>query len=423
MGAVSKSEHSDVLRQLYPRVLAKTLGLTRTLPDAEDAVHDALERALKTWPESGAPDSPEAWLVTVAANAYRDRLRRGRREELREDALEALAQMSPWVRIAVGEPEIVRGWKDELLRLLFACCHPSLDDGESAALALATIIGLSTNEIASAFVVAPRSMEQRLTRARQRLRERGDCEGAVPDKSHDRVAAVLRAIHLLFNEGYWSTHDDAPIRAELCRLAIGLARSLLEAFPTAAEAAGLLSLLILHDARRGARLNQQGEPIPLPEQDRARWDRGAIAAATVLLERALAAKQVGPFQVEAAIAAVHCRARSAEETDWREIADLYALLEGFRPTPAVRVNRAFAVARAEGPARGLALIDANDIVDASSYPYVHLVRGTLLGELDRFEEARTSLALAYEHARNAHERAQIGARMRELEAAAGRTSP
>jgi RNA polymerase sigma factor (sigma-70 family) len=228
---LSPAAHGEVLRSLYPRVLAKTLGLTRSLPEAEDAVHDAIERALKSWPESGTPDSPEAWLMTVAGNSFRDRLRRGRREELQEDALEVLAQMSPWVRIAVAEPEIARGWKDELLRLLFACCHPALDEGESAALALATVVGLSTSEIAAAFIAAPRSMEQRLTRARQRLRERGDYEGSAPDQSHDRVAAVLRAIHLLFNEGYWSTHDDAPIRAELCRLAIGLARSLLEAFP------------------------------------------------------------------------------------------------------------------------------------------------------------------------------------------------
>lgn len=418
METLSPAAHAEILRGLYPRVLAKTLGLTRSLPDAEDAVHDAIERALDRWPESGLPDSPEAWLVTVAGNSFRDRLRRGRREELHVDALEALAQMSPWVRIAVGESEIARGWKDELLRLLFACCHPALDEGESAALALATVVGLSTTEIASAFVAAPRSMEQRLTRARQRLRERGDYEGSAPDQSHARVAAVLRTIHLLFNEGYWSTHDDAPIRAELCRLAIGLARSLLEVFPAAAEAAGLLSLLLLHDARRAARLNQQGEPIPMPEQDRGRWDNDAIATATVLLERALAAEQAGPFQVEAAIAAVHCHARTAEETDWREIAALYALLEGFRPTPAVRVNRAFAVARAEGPAAGLALIDASDVVGISSYPYVHLVRGTLLGELGRGEEARRSLALADEQARNAHERAQIRARMTNLEAAA-----
>jgi RNA polymerase sigma-70 factor (ECF subfamily) len=399
--------HAELLRQLYPRVLAKTLGLTRSLPDAEDAVQDAIERALKAWSESELPASPEAWLVTVAANAHRDRLRRRRREEPGEDALETLAQMSPWVRIATAEPEVARGWKDELLRLLFACCHPALDDGESAALALATVVGLSTSEIAAAFVVAPRSMEQRLTRARQRLRERGDYEGAVPDESYDRVGAVLRAIHLLFNEGYWSTRDDTPIRTELCRLAIGLARSLLQAFPKVAEAAGLLSLLLLHDARRGGRVDERGEPVPLPDQDRSRWDHDAIAAATLLLERTLAFEQPGPFQIEAAIAAVHCRARVAEDTDWQEIAALYALLEASQPTPAVRVNRAFAVARAIGPAAGLALIDDDGIAAPSSYPYVHLVRGTLLGELGRIDEARAALTLAAENARNAPEREQI----------------
>jgi RNA polymerase sigma-70 factor (ECF subfamily) len=413
--AVSPATHAELLRQLYSRVLAKTLGFTRSLPDAEDAVQDAIERALGSWSQSEPPASPEAWLVTVAANAHRDRLRRRRREEPREDALETLAQMSPWVRIATAEPEVARGWKDELLRLLFACCHPALDDGESAALALATVVGLSTSEIAAAFVIAPRTMEQRLTRARQRLRERGDYEGAGPDESNDRVSAVLRVIHLLFNEGYWSTRDDAPIRAQLCRLAIGLARSLLEAFPSVAEAAGLLSLLLLHDARRGARLDEQGAPIPLPDQDRGRWDHDAIAKATLLLERTLALRQPGPLQVEAAIAAVHCRARIADDTDWQEVAALYALLEAAQPTPAVRVNRAFAVARALGPAAGLALLDARDIAGVSSYPYVHLVRGTLLGELGRTDEARAALTLAAEKARNGYEREQIRAKIVDLE--------
>lgn len=402
------SAHAKALRRLYPRVLARTLGLTRSLPDAEDAVQDALERALRTWPEAGVPDSPEAWLVTVAANAWRDRLRRVRTEDLREDALEALAQMCPWAQVAVGEPEVARGWKDELLRLLFACCDPCLEEGESAALALTTIIGLSTREVAAAFVVAPRSMEQRLTRARQRLRAGGDADGAAPERSGARVGAVLRAIHLLFNEGYWSIGDEAPIRAELCRLAIGLARSLLEAFPNVSEAAGLLALLLLHDARRGARVDLRGSPIPLPEQDRSRWDREAISAATRLLAQTLAAGQPGPFQVEAAISAVHCRAASADETDWRDIASLYALLETFRPTTVVRVNRAFAVARADGPDAGLSLIQD---VDA---PYLHLVRGALLAELGRTEEARASLRLAAQHARNAHERAQIDQRLRQL---------
>jgi RNA polymerase sigma-70 factor, ECF subfamily len=408
---MSRGLTAETLRRLYPQVLAKTLGLTRNLPDAEDAVQDAIERALRTWPESGAPDSAEAWLLTVAANAHRDRARRGRREEPREDALEVLAQMTPWARIAMGEAEVARGWKDELLRLLFACCHPALDVGESAALALATVIGLSTSEIAAAFVVAPRTMEQRLTRARQRLRERGDYEGVGPAGAHDRLEAVLQANHLLFNEGYWSSASDAPIRAELCRLAVGLARSMLEAFPSEPEVAGLLALLLLHDARRPARLDSAGQPVPLPEQDRTRWDYAAIARATALLQRALEGEKAGPFQIEAAISAVHCRAGSAEETDWPEIAALYALLESLRATPAVRVNRAFSVARADGPAAGLALLDDTTSIDVRGYPYVHLVRGTLLGELGRTEQARASLLLASEHARNEHERAQIAARL------------
>jgi RNA polymerase sigma-70 factor, ECF subfamily len=414
VAALSAAVPADVLRRLYPRVLAKTLGLTGALSDAEDAVQDALERALKTWPSSGTPESPEAWLVTVAANAYRDKRRRSRREDPSEDAIERLAQMSPWARIALAEPEVARGWKDDLLRLLFACCHPVLEEGESAALALATVVGLSVPEIASAFVVAPRSMEQRLTRARTRLRKKGDYEGTPPERGQERVGAVLRTIHLLFNEGYWSSHGDAAIRADLCRLAMGLACSLLEAYPHLPEVAGLLALLLLHDARREARLDATGAPIPLPEQDRERWDRNGIQHATALLERALGAGSPGPFQTEAAIAAVHCRARTADETDWREIAALYALLEGFRPIPAVRVNRAFAVARADGPRAGLALLDAGDGLDVDAYPYVHLVRGTLLDEAGEIEAAARSLERAAEVARNPHERAQTRARIAEL---------
>lgn len=414
MEAVTPALTAEALRGLYPRVLAKTLSMTRSLPDAEDAVQDAIERALGTWPAHGAPDSAEAWLLTVAANAHRDRLRRRHREDLREDALEALAQMCPWARIAVGEAEVARGWKDELLRLLFACCHPALEVGESAALALCTVIGLSTQEVAAAFLVAPRSMEQRLTRARQRLRERGDYEGTTPAAAHERLDAVLRTVHLLFNEGYWSASSESPIRAELCRLAVGLARSLGEAFPSEPEVGGLLALLLLHDARRRARFGASDEPVPLPEQDRTRWDRGAIDAATALLERSLEAQKPGPFQIEAAISAVHCRARAAEATDWGEIASLYALLEAFRATPAVRVNRAFAVARARGPAAGVALLDDNTSVDVSGYPYLHVVRGTLLSELGRIDEATASLRLAHEHARNEHERAQISRRLAEL---------
>lgn len=398
---------ADVLRRAYGRVLAKTLAFTRSVPDAEDAVQEAVVRALETWPTRGRPDSAEAWLLTVARNAHRDRTRRMSREELTGEPLEVLAQMSPWVRVAVGEPEIARAWKDDLLRLLFACCHPALECGESAALALATIVGLSTKEVAAAFVVSPRTMEQRLTRARQRLRRHGDGDSTSPDPSLDRLDAVLQTIVLLFNEGYWSNDDGAPIRTELCRLAVGLGNSLLEAVPGEPEVAGLLALMKLHDARRGARFNPDGAPITLPEQDRTRWDHEAIASATNLLDQALAAKRPGPFQIEAAISAVHCRASAADLTDWREIADLYRLLEAYRPTPAVRVNRAFAVGRADGPSAGLALLDGDVSIAVGDYPYVHLVRGALLEELGRHVEAHKAFVQARDRARNAAEREQI----------------
>ena len=407
--------HSDAIRSVYPSVLGKLVGFTGSLVDAEDAVHDAIERALSSWNAAGLPDSPEAWLVTVAQNAHRDRQRRARRTDSHGDAVDVLAQLSPWARIAVAEPEVLRGFKDELLRLLFACCHPVLEDGESAALALATVVGLSNDEIARAFVVAPRSMEQRLTRARKRLREKGDVEGTAPERGLARLPAVLRAIHLLFNEGYWSGEDETPIRADLCRLAIGLARSLVETYPKEAEAGGLLALLLLHDARRDARLDENGAPVPLPDQDRTRWDQTAIARATALLDRALAAGVPGPFQTEAAIAAVHSRARSADATEWDEIASLYALLEGFRPTPGVRVNRAFAIGKAKGPAEGLELLERADI-DAAAYPYVHLVRGALLADAGDGEAAARSLRDAARCARNEHERAQIERRISRLPA-------
>ena len=410
---MSPREIAEEIRRVYPRVLGKTLAFTRSLPDAEDAVHDAIERALAAWP-AGLPDSREAWLLSVAANCHRDRLRRAKREVRDQDALTALHDMSPWVRVAMADLDIARGWKDELLGLLFACCHPSLEAGESAALALATVIGLSTAEIAQAFVTAPRSMEQRLTRARTRLRERGDYELAGDELAGQRLSAVLTALHLLFNEGYWSTDDEAPIRGDLCRLAIGLARSLREALPEQPEVAGLLALLLLHEGRRPARLDGQGAPVPLPDQDRLRWDRMLIEEGTAELERALAVGRPGPFQTEAAISAVHCRARAAADTDWREIAALYALLERMRPTPAVRINRAFALSRVEGPTAGLALLASSPELPTDDHPYSHLVRGVLLEELGHRDEARAALERAKAGTRNAAEAAQIEQRLRRM---------
>jgi RNA polymerase sigma-70 factor (ECF subfamily) len=405
--AVEAMNVAGELRALYPRVLSKVLAFTRKLPDAEDAVHDALERALATWPKTGRPESAEAWLVSVAANSHRDRLRRGRRAKHHADAIATLAGMSPWVQGAIASSEIARGWKDDLLRLVFACCHPALQTGESAALALATVLGLSSAEIAQAFGVAPRSMEQRLTRARRRMRERGDYEAPSAERASERLDSVLAVLWLLFNDGYWSTDDLAPIRGDLCRLAIGLGRSLREAFPSEPEVLGLLALMVLHEARRPARTDPSGVPLPLPEQDRSRWDAEAIAEGTAILDTALRGGAPGAFQIEAAISATHCRARTADETDWNEISELYALLERARPSPGARVNRAFAVARARGAHEGLALLDES----VAEYPYADLVRGALLEELGRNVDAIAALERAAAAARNAHEARQIGERI------------
>jgi RNA polymerase sigma-70 factor (ECF subfamily) len=414
LATVSPAQIASELRRLYPGVLARTLSLTRNVPDAEDAVQEAIARALASWPESGFPDSSEAWLVTVAGNCHRDRLRRASREARDEHALSRLYEMSPWDWAVVADPDVAPGWKDELLGLLFGCCHPALEPGESAAIALATVIGLSTAEIAAAFLVAPRSMEQRLARARARLREQGDFQPPRGQDAAGRLKPVLRTLHLLFNEGYWSTDDEALIRGDLCRLALGLARSLREACPGEPEVTGLLALFLLHEARRPARIDADGAPVPLPEQDRTRWDLTLVGEGTAELERALAVGRPGPFQTEAAISAVHCRARAAAETDWREIAALYALLEGMRPTAAVRVNRAFAVSRVDGPAAGLALLDGDSAAWAATYPYAHLVRGVLLAELGRRPEAIAELVIARDAARNAGEAAAIARRIEAL---------
>ena len=205
-----------LLRAIYPRVLARTLGVTRSLPEAEDAVQEAVVRALSVWPERGLPDAPEAWLTKVATRVHLDRARKARRSTSAEPAaLETLAAMSPWIQSAVAAPDVARGFKDELLRLVFACCHPSLEPGEAAGLCLAAVVGLSLHEIAAAFTVEPRTMEQRLTRARRRLRERGDLDHRTPEQSREHLPAVLMVVHLLFNEGYWSTQSDTPIVAEL----------------------------------------------------------------------------------------------------------------------------------------------------------------------------------------------------------------
>jgi RNA polymerase sigma-70 factor (ECF subfamily) len=402
---------ASALRSAYPRALARVLAFTRNLVEAEDALHDAIEAAVASWRTDGMPDSPEAWLVAVARNRHRDRLRHARHvADHAADALARLSEASPW------SADRAAGWDDELLGLVFTACDPLLEEGEAAALTLATVIGLSVGEIAAAFLVAPRSMEQRLTRARLRLRERrGELHLAPPGPTPERLDAALRVIHLIYTEGHWASGGEPAIRGELCQLALGLAGSLARLHPDEGEATGLLALLSLHEARRAARLDAEGRPVKLPDQDRSRWDAEAIRGACALLGRTLARGRPGPFQLEAAIAAVHCEAASAEATDWRQIAELYRLLEVARPSPVVRVNRAFAVARAEGPAAGLALLPDGDALPAGlRYPYAELVRGVFLSELGRVPEAIAALEAAARKTDNPHERQEIARRLATL---------
>lgn len=401
----------EPLRRAYPKALARLARMAGTVERAEDVLHDALEQALVKWPADGVPDEPAHWLITVARNRMTDGYRRQARYR---SVVDELASITPW-RVEVTSDAFGTGWRDDLLRLLVTCCDPVLAIEEQAALTLSTVGGLSVNEIARAFLTKPKTMEQRLTRARRRLRERREAYD-VPDAevARDRLEPTLAVIHLLFNEGYWSARDDEPIRRDLCTLAGSLCASLSELLPDSGEVMGLLALLMLHEARVDARLDDEGRPVPLPEQDRNRWDHVRIAAAVRLLEAPGGIP--GPYRLEAGIAAAHCRAPTAAETDWALIAALYERLERWRPTPVVRINRAFAVGQSDGAEAGLLLMDDTDLSAVDRYPYVHLVRAALCDELDRFDEADAAYERAASLATNEREAEQIREKRRALAA-------
>ena len=413
---MSTTTPAQLLRTSYPVVLARVLGQLRDLPAAEDAVQEAMARAIETWNERGTPDLPEAWLVRVAVNFHRDELRRRRNRERNIPTLTLLAPECPWSHKLINAPDTL-GWRDDLLRLVFTCCDPVLGIEERTALALATVAGLSTPEIARAFLVSPSAMERRLSRARQRLRERrGHYEVPRPEAAPERIDAVLAVIHFVYNEGYWASEGVEPIRHELTQLALSLARSLDLMLPGEPEVQGLLAILLLHQARLPARRDVAGEPLTLEEQDRTLWEQDRIEEAHALLDEAVAARRPGPFQIEAAIAMVHCSAPHADETDWEEIASLYRALERHRASPVVRVNRAFAVSRARGAAAGLEILDSiADHPALGDYSSAYLVRGVLLEELGRRAEARDALRNALERSSNGAERKRIEARLAALD--------
>ncbi len=407
----------EVYRSDWGRIVATLIGLIGDFDLAEEAAQEAFTAAVDQWRASGVPEFPRAWIIQTARHKAIDRIRRKARFE---EKLESYAT-SGLVR-AIEEPNYdTSEIPDDRLRLIFTCCHPALALEAQVALTLRTLCGLETDEIARAFLVPPTTMAQRLVRAKRKIRDAG-IPYIVPE-THDmaeRVDAVLTVIYLVFNEGYAATRGGPLLRTDLCAEAIRLGRLVrtLMAPQPPAEATALVALMLLHDARRDARLDEVGDIVVLEEQDRRRWDQRQIAEALPLVEQAFRAGP-GPFAAQAAIAALHCQAARAEDTDWPQIVGLYDLLERLQPSPIIALNRAVAIAMADGPKPALEIIDAlaatNDLDD---YHLLHAARADLLRRSGSAAEAAKSYGRALALATNDSERRYLERRLREVQASA-----
>lgn len=377
-----------VVREEYPRILATLIRVTGDVDLAQDALQDAVVRAIETWPRDGVPDEPRAWLTVVARRCAIDRIRRDVARGGKEaDAVWLLDNEAP-------EP-VASVVRDDLLRLVFTCCHPSLALEAQVALSLRTLGGLTTPEVARALIVPEATMAKRLTRAKQKIRQ-ARIPYRVPsdDELPQRLAGVLATVYLIFNEGYAAGSGEQAVRTPLVDEALRLGRLLHELMPDEASVSGLLALMLIHDSRRSARVSADGVAVPLAEQDRSRWDRQAAREGIELVGEALrrTPDHADPYVVQAAIAACHALAPSYPQTDWDAVISWYDVLLSVRPTPAARLGRAAAIAERDGAGPGLAAVDAIDGLD--EYAWWHASRAELLARLDRADEATQASARA-----------------------------
>ncbi|MGQ3015947.1 RNA polymerase sigma factor [Phenylobacterium sp.] len=412
---------NGALAAARPQAMAALLRYFRDLDIAEEAFQEASLRALRNWPEKGPPRDPTAWLIFVGRNAALDSVRRKAREA-------PLPQEVLISDLEDAEADLVErldgaDYRDDVLRLLFICCHPDLPATQQIALALRIVCGLSVAEIARAFLVGESAMEQRITRAKARVAKAGtpfETPGAV--ERAERLAAVMAMVYLLFNEGYSASGGEAPLRSGLCDEAIRLGRLLLRLFPAEPEVMGLTALMLLQHARAQARFDADGAIILMEDQDRSRWNGRMIAEGLALIDKAVRHRQPGAYQIQAAIAALHARSPRSADTDWPQIAGLYQALEHHMPSPVVTLNRAVAVSKTEGAQAALALIEPLG-ERLSAYFHFHGVRGAMLLEEGRSGEAREAFDRAIALARTPAEAAHIRQHIDRLQAEAAQAFP
>jgi len=404
-------------RQESGRAVASLIRVLGDFDLAEEAVQEAFVVALERWPRDGVPSNPGAWITQVARNRAIDRLRRARSLREKTEQLEGLEALRP-PQITPADQVGSEAIEDDRLRLIFTCCHPALAPEARVALTLRTLGGLTTPEIAAAFLVAEPTMAQRLVRAKKKIQGAG-IPYEIPEREQmpERLSGVLTTLYLVFNEGYRGSTSPDLVRVELSSEAIRLSGLVVDLLPDEPEARGLLALMLLNDSRRPARVDAEGRAVPLEKQDRGLWDRELIAAGLELSEGAAAAGPAGPYTVQARIAAAHARAERPEDTDWPRIVRLYEWLERFTPGPVVELNKAAAVAMSEGAEQGLELID--EIAGLDDYRPLHAARGDLLRRLGRDTEAADAFARALAIPGNEVETAYLEGQVAEIEPRVG----